>query len=146
MAKYYLETQKEIQAPLEKVWLELTSFQNYHLWNAFIPEISGDFKVGSILDIVIKVPDEKEKKYKVKLQNIKNNHSFSWLGHFIFPGIIDGHHVFEIHALNANSSLLIHKEHFSGILVPFVWNSFLNTKLRSGFEILNAGLKKYLEN
>lgn len=145
MTRYYLKTEIIINVPVEKVWEALVDFQKYDQWNQFIPRVEGELALGSVLKVKIKVPNEKVKNYKVSVQKIIKNEIFGWLGHFLIPNIIDGHHSFQLKVIDENSTLLIHEEYFKGLLVPFVWNSYLNTKLRSGFEILNLGLKKYLE-
>ena len=146
MDRFHIETKIVIQSSIDKVWNVLVDFTNYEKWNAFIPSASGKLSVGSILDITMHPPGEKTQKYKVKILHVADKKNLQWLGHFIIPGLIDGHHTFELHQMDNNETLLIHKETFRGLVVPFVWKRFLNTKLRAGLELLNEGLKLYVES
>lgn len=143
---YQIHTQIEIEAPAEKVWNVLTDFTGYKKWNLFIPSVSGQLVQGALLDILITVPNSKSQKYKVKILQLQENKMLRWLGHFKLPGLVDGDHIFEIQALANNRTLFIQRERFNGVLVPFLWNFYINSKLRSGFIVLNEGLKNYLES
>ncbi len=143
--KYFIETQIIINAPITQVWQALTDFTNYDKWNPFIPKISGILKPNEILRIKIQVPGEKTKNYKVKLLQVTAPTTLHWLGHFMIYGLIDGRHSYELQHIDINKTLLIQYENFRGILVPFVWRNFLNSKLRIGFVLSNEGLKNYVE-
>jgi hypothetical protein len=43
-----------------------------------------------------------------------------------------------------NRTRFVHREVFSGLLVPFLWNS-LNKQTRQGFEEMNRALKMQVE-
>lgn len=144
--KYEINTKIEIHVPLSDVWNALIEFSEYERWNTFVPSISGELSKGAILNIILHVPNEKKQKYKVKILEIQEKQILQWLGHFIIPGLIDGNHIFQLQHLSDNKTLFIQKESFKGILVPFVWKYYLNTKLRAGFVQLNEGLKKHVEN
>ncbi len=71
---------------------------------------------------------------------------FRWLGTMFFKGVLDGEHIFQLETIDDCTVRLIHREYFSGVLVPFVWRFFLNTKLRRGFEMMNDRLKAVAES
>lgn len=139
-----LYTEIEIHADTNKVWKELISTDEYKSWNPFIVDAIGVPQIGHKIQILYLL-NKKINSYQVKILHIKDNERFDWLGHFGMKGILDGHHIFELISLNNGSTRLIHKELFSGLLVPFVWNSFLNVHLKKGFMDLNAALKNKVE-
>lgn len=145
VSKYRLETEVIINASVSDVWRVLIDFPNYKNWNSFIPKASGEPQLDSILKIVMQPLGEKSQNYKVKITELESEKRFSWLGHFIIPGLIDGHHFFELVSLEENQTKLIQSENFRGILIPFVWNSFIIPKLKPCFGALNTELKEYLE-
>jgi hypothetical protein len=134
-------TQVEIDSSADAVWAILMDFAGYASWNPFIPSVEGEAREGELLRIKIKPPDDKAQDYRVRILKIERPREFRWLGHFHMPGLIDGEHVFEIESLAPNKIRLVQRECFRGLLVPLVWKSFLNTRLRQGFEELNRGLK-----
>ena len=79
----------------------------------------------------------------IKILEPKNE--FRWLGSLIFPGIFDGEHIFQLEQINDSKTKFIHRENFSGLLVPLFWKS-LNTNTRKGFEEMNEALKERIES
>jgi hypothetical protein len=99
-----------------------------------------------MVQIIIRPPGKKTQKCRITLLKVAPEKELRWLGHFFsIPGLIDREHIFAIETNSDGSVRLIHREYFRGLLVPFVWNSFLNTHLRDGFEALNMCLKTLLE-
>ena len=70
--------------------------------------------------------------------------TFRWLGHLLIPGLFDGEHIFELEPFSENSTRLIQREEFQGILVGLFWRN-LDTDVRSGFVAMNEALKKRVE-
>jgi hypothetical protein len=60
------------------------------------------------------------------------------------PGIFDGEHSFELLAQGQGQTRFIHKEIFSGILVPMFWST-LDRDTRAGFNNMNQALKARCE-
>lgn len=138
--KHSICTEIVINAPIETVWDALVRFDRYASWNPFIVYASGEAVVGSMLDIKIKRLGKKEQPYKVKILELEPLKRFRWLGHFVVPGLCDGDHYFEPQVLSPTQTLLVHREDFSGLFVPWVLKNFdLN------FIALNEALKRYVE-
>ena len=70
---------------------------------------------------------------------------FRWLGRFLLPGLFDGEHIFELIPIAEQKTRLVHREKFSGLLVPFFWKS-LDSGTRAGFKEMNNTLKNLAEN
>ena len=140
-----LETEIDINAPREKVWNILVNFENYPQWNPFIKSIRGDLKVRKRLEVLIQLPGSKTFRVTPKVTSYKQFHRFSWLGSVFIYGLFDGHHIFELEENGDQGIKFIHKEEFSGILVPLMWGQ-LKTKTREGFELMNQSIKELAEN
>jgi hypothetical protein len=121
----------------------LIDLDKYTEWNPFIRNAVGLTKVGERLRVRLSPPNGREMEFKPTVKSFIESKEFSWLGHFLFPGVFDGEHVFKLKPIN-DGCLLIQKESFSGLLVPFFWRS-LNTNTRKGFEEMNKALKKRAE-
>lgn len=140
-----LYTEIEICATASRVFEVLTDLERYSEWNPFIIEAHGNLEVGSRLSIRIRPPGGKEQPFKVTVLRLEKDREFSWLGRMGWRGILDGEHVFELKSQENGTTKLIHREQFSGLLVPLVWRWFLNTKMREGFESLNRSLKSIMD-
>ena len=76
------------------------------------------------------------------VQKVKKNKHFSWKGSLPIPGLFTGIHIFEIEE-NRNNVVFVHKEEFSGILIPFMKSMLQATEI--GFEKMNKALKDRVE-
>jgi len=136
-----LYTEIDIKAPVERVFRILTDLGRYELWNPFIVKAEGRVHPGEDLHVHIRPPGGREQPYVVRVLRVEKDREFRWLGHMLWRGILDGEHVFELATVSPDRTKLVHREEFRGILVPFVWRAFLDTKMREGFESLNRRLK-----
>ena len=140
-----IKTEIDISAPKEKVWDILVDFENYPKWNPFIISIKGELKVRKRLEVIIQTGDSKKFRFQPRVTSYKKYREFSWLGSVMIYGLFDGHHVFEIKEIGNGKSRLIHRENFSGLLVPLMWKQ-LNHKTRLGFDQMNKSVKELAEN
>lgn len=139
-----IKTQIVINASAEKVWKILTDFSQYPQWNSFIKLISGNVQEGNIIVAHIHPPNGKEMVFKPKVLAFKANKEFRWLGHFLFKGLFDGEHKFELISNTDGSTTFIQSERFTGILVP-LFKAMLETNTLNGFNNMNAELKRKVE-
>lgn len=141
MAKKEISTQIQIKSTPEKVWQILIDIANYHQWNPFITEIGGDLTSSKKLKVTIQPVGGKPMSFSPTIKNIQTNKKLSWLGTFLFKGLFDGLHQFEIIDNGDDTIQFIQKENFSGILV-FLFNL---DKTKLGFEAMNQVLKQKAE-
>ena len=134
-----IHTTIHIQASPEDVWEVLTSFDTYPQWNPFITSIKGKLSAGSLLDICAGGMN-----FKPALLCVESNRELRWMGHFLFPGLFDGTHRFELVDQNGGATLLKHSERFKGLLVP-VFKGKLLKETVAGFKAMNLALKKRVE-
>ena len=140
----FLKTEIKINASPERVWSILTDLEKYAEWNPFIKKAKGTVQAEQRLEVLISPPNGKEMVFKPVVKSVIENSEFIWLGRFLFPGIFDGEHIFNLESLDGQT-LLVQKENFRGILVPMMWNS-LDTDTRVGFELMNKALKQRAES
>jgi hypothetical protein len=139
-----LNTHIEINAPAETVWHILTDFSRYSQWNPFIHSILGELRQGGKLEVFIQQPGGNGMTFRPTILTLQPGRELRWIGRFLLPGIFDGEHQFRIEPLGENRTRFVHREVFSGLLVPFLWNS-LNKQTRQGFEEMNRALKMQVE-
>ncbi len=142
--KLKLHSEIEINADSEDVWAILSNFPMYKDWNPVIPTAAGAAETGAILNVCIHWPGMKPNDYKLKVLSARINHELRWLGHFLFPYLLDGDHSFLIEPVGAKHVRLIQFENFSGLLVP-IFLPWLRNEILFGFEKLNNAIKHRVE-
>lgn len=137
--KHQIHTEITIQADVKTVWSIFSDFENYPNWNPFIKSIKGNIKVGEQFEAEIGTF-----KFKPTTKVFNHEKELTWLGRMILPGIFDGRHSFQFKANENGTTTLIHKEDFTGILVPFVKKK-LDTEIKQEFKNMNEKLKELAE-
>lgn len=139
-----ISTQIRINAPVSKVWSILIDFDKYPEWNPFIKSLTGKIEQGQTITARIEAPKTQGMTFKPRILAIKKDKEFRWLGHFMIKGLFDGEHIFELQENADSSTLFIHREKFSGILVAALL-SMIGANTRAGFEAMNTSLKQRAE-
>lgn len=139
-----IKTQIAIQASPQKVWQVLTDFVHYSAWNPFIKTIRGNLQTGQPLKIEIQPPGKKAMRFKPQLVVVQPTQKLAWKGKLLFPGLFDGEHIFELLPHPNSSTLFIHREKFTGILVWIALKSSI-PHIQHGFEQMNQQLKQRCE-
>ena len=139
-----LKTEIIINASAVQVWRTLMDFKNYHHWNPFITDISGQQEVGSIL--LVKIQPEGKKPMTFKPIVLKNDpeKEFRWLGHLFIKGLFDGEHYFKIKPIALGKTTFIHGEIFKGVMASALLKMIGESTL-AGFKSMNEALKKRVE-
>lgn len=143
MAKEII-TNIQINAPSGTVWQVLTDFSRYSQWNPFIRSIQGEARQGGTLEVSIQPPGGNGMTFRPVILDLQPGRELRWRGRLLLPGIFDGEHQFQIEPLGENHTRFVHREVFSGLLVPFLWSS-LDKQTRQGFEEMNRALKMQIE-
>lgn len=139
-----LRTEIEIDAAPEKIWAVLLDFERYPAWNPLIRSISGEARKGSRLLVRIKPEGGIGMTLRPEVIAADANKKLAWKGQLGFSGIFDGRHEFIINKNGSGRVAFVHREEFSGFLVPVIW-PFFEKKVRRGFEDMNAALKRVAE-
>ena len=139
-----LRAEIEIGAPLTKVWGILTDFDNWKEWNP-ISQASGSASLGSKLTVTMSGKDGKgSHKYMPIVTKVEAPKVFRWRGKMMAGFLMTNDKVFELEEVNTGTRL-IHRELFSGILVPLFWgklNEGVIPMLKSMIEALKVLAEK----
>src|SRR2546422_4342208 len=129
-----LRTEIEIAASANRVWATLTDFSSFPVWNPFIRRVDGELRVGASLVIGLQLPTARSMTFRPRVLRVEPGRQLRWRGHFIVRGLFDGEHAFEIEALSADRARLVHREIFTGLLVPLMARSLDHTTRRRSEE------------
>ncbi len=119
-----IRTEIEIAAPPTKVWSILTDFNNWKDWNPIINQASGTASLGSELSMTMRGEDGKGgPKYMPIVINFEEPKFFRWRAKMMAGFLFTNDKVFELEETGSGTRL-IHKELFSGMMVPIMWSKF----------------------
>ncbi|GGF33244.1 SRPBCC domain-containing protein [Echinicola rosea] len=135
-----ITTRIHIHARPEEVWEVLMETNKYPEWNPFVTSLSGEMAEGN--RIKVKLPGMT---FAPKILTIRPFSEFRWKGKLLLNGLFDGEHSFELHPYNNDTTLFVHAETFSGLLVP-LFKKQLRTTTKDGFEAMNNALKERVES
>lgn len=138
-----IKTEIIINASREKVWQELTKFDQYPDWNPFIRSLTGEFRIGKRIRIELQNGDTRMV-FTPRVLTVEPNKRFSWLGSLFIKGLFDGHHYFEIEEINPQQVLFRQGEDFSGILSGMILKK-VGDNTRKGFVQMNEAMKRLVE-
>lgn len=138
-----LHTEIDIDAAPGTVWAILTDLPAYRDWNPFITSSEGDVAVGERLTHRLEPPGGKAMSIRPTVTDVDQGRAFEWLGRLVMPFLFDGRHRFEL-VPTGDGTRLVHTEHFTGLLVPFLKKT-LDTTTVAGFEAMNSALKARAE-
>lgn len=136
-----VRTEVEIGASPEKVWGILTDFAKYEEWNPFIVKAAGKAEPGSAIEIHVKTPAGKKRKYGPTITKAERGRELRWMGK---SWVLNGEHTFIIEPLQEGRVRLVHMEAFDGLLTSFFGKS-LDTDIKQGLEEMNRALKERAE-
>lgn len=138
-----IETELIINAPIQRVWEILTDFDKHQRWNPFIKSISGQKEVGKKIKVTLHPPGSKIMTFSPRILVLKKEKELRWKGQLFIPGLFDGEHYFLLEELDESTTLFIHGEKFSGILLGIIKKTLSKTHI--GFEMMNKSLKLLCE-
>ncbi len=136
-----IRTEIMIQATPERVWAILTDFEKYPQWNPFITSIKGPVELGNKIQISIVPPGGNRMTFEPTVIAKNENRELRWLGKFLFSGLLDGEHTFELIENGNGTVTFVQSEKFTGILVGL----FNPQKTQQGFVEMNKKLKELSE-
>lgn len=138
-----IQTEINIDAPIETVWTILMDFKNYPNWNPFI-HITGKAIVGQQLANTIFLEGQQPQVFKPTVLAVAQEKTLRWEGNLLVKGIFDGEHYFQLEKVNAYQTKLIHGENFKGILSGLLLK-MIGRATENGFKQMNQALKTQCE-
>jgi hypothetical protein len=134
----------DIEAPAEKVWELLIDITAYPTWNPFITRAEGPVEVGGRLTLRMQPVSGSAVTLRPTVVEVVQGHRLRWQGRLAVRGLLDADHLFILEPHGATRSRLVQREHFRGLLVPFVQRS-LDRGTLPAFHAMNAALKDRAE-
>jgi hypothetical protein len=138
-----IRTEIEIAAPRTTVWSILTDFDHWKEWNP-ISQASGVASPGSKLTMTMRGCDGKAgMRYMPIITDVKAPSSLRWRAVMIAGFVFTNDRVFELEEMSSGTRL-IHREEYSGMLVPVFWRKLEKGALPK-LHSMNDALKKRVE-
>jgi hypothetical protein len=132
-----------IDAPASVVWDVLADTDRYPRWNPFIPQLTGELRVGSRIRVTLSRPDRRPVTMRPRLLVVEPERELRWLGRIVVPGLFDGEHRFQLEPLADDRTRFVQSEHFTGALLPVLRRALGTTQ--AGFALMNEALKAQAE-
>lgn len=131
-----------INAPIKKVWQELTNFKDYPSWNPIVGRLEGNMQVGSKISTHI-VPLNNT--YSPVLTQYKINEEMTWKGVQGSGALLAAEHYYKLKVISVNQVELLHGEYFTGLFSYFLSKKVM-TAMHNAFKQHNILLKQRIEN
>jgi len=139
-----LSTIISISAPISEVWNILTDFENWPAWNPIVNKTSGSISMGSALKVTMSGSDGKDaQSYSPMITKFEEPNYFRWRAKMMAEFLFTNDKVLELSS-DGEGTKIVHKELFSGMLVPLFWNK-LSQGVTPMLESMNEALKKEAE-
>jgi hypothetical protein len=134
----------EIQAPAGTVWKALTDLPAYGEWNPFIRAAGGKPAAGASLFLCVETALGVPLAFKATVVVCEENRELRWRGSLLAPWLGAGEHSFQLEAMGAGATRLVHREVFSGLL-PRLLSPLLLREVTRGFAAMDGALKARVE-
>ena len=135
-----IRTEVIIAAPISKVWTIITDFESWKDWSPIINQVSGKAFLGSKLNVTMRNEEGKDgPRYMPVITIFEEPKSFRWRAKMISEFFFTNDKVIELE-VDGTGTRLVHKELFSGIMVPLCWGQ-LNQGVPKMLNSMNEALK-----
>ena len=138
-----IETIIEVNSSSTNVWSVFKNVDEYHTWNPFIVKIRGDFLLGSSPYIYVKISTGKIFKAQPTIKSLVAGKSMTAI--IRKPFLFYGEHYFKLETIDADTTLFVQGEKFSGLIPLFFWWA-IRPHILKGFSSMNNALKCKVEN
>ncbi|HYM90186.1 MAG TPA: SRPBCC domain-containing protein, partial [bacterium] len=135
-------TDVEIEASAAQVWLVLTNFAAYPIWNPFIYPVKGDARVGNTLEITIH-PGTRSITYRATVVAMRPDRELAWFAQSVSGGFFDITYSFTIEPVQANRVRLISRETHTGL--ASILETSLVKDVQSGLDAMTKAVRNRVE-
>lgn len=136
-----IRTEIDIVAPPSKVWSILADFNHWKEWNPIVNQMSGLASLGAELSVTMRCEDGTDgANYTPVITAFEEPRLLRWHGTMLLEFLFANDKVIELHATGSGTRL-IHREQFSGMLVPVLWG-----KLHASVPIILHSMNEALKN
>jgi hypothetical protein len=140
-----IDTEIDIDSPIERVWEVLCDFGSYSEWNPMIRSADGVARKGERVTLRFHPDGQKEHVFRPRLTVVDPCGELRWLGNPRFPGLIDSQHYFILTDAGGGTTHLLHGTVYYGLLVPLM-RSWIEASTRIPFEDMNKALRSRVES
>lgn len=137
-----IESAATIHAPAAEVWEVLVASERYADWNPFITRVQGSLTVGARPTLRIRPPGKKGMTFRPRITHASPGDGLRWRGRLVLPGLCDADHQILLEPRTDGSTVVIQRESFRGVLVPFLAGMLEPT--RQGFDAMHTALDQRL--
>ncbi len=131
----HIYTEIDILAPPRTIWEILIDNEKYPEWNPYHVKVEGRLIVGEKLFVEIHKPNGENVEIEPHVMRMIPLEELTWGGGI--RGIFFGKHVFLLKRIDDRLTKLVHKEDFSGLVIPF---ASLDA-IEEGYNLMNRALK-----
>jgi len=143
---FTVESDLEIEAPIESVWRALANFERYPEWNPYAIRVEGRAAVGETITLTIVQEDwEKPLTVRPEIVTFEINRELGWRGRLLFSGLHETHHFFQLEERGPNRTRLHHAEEFRGLLPGWIHGPEARRHIKNAFRAMNEALKRRAE-
>lgn len=129
-------TELEVPAAPEEVWAVLQDVDAYDEWNPYHVSVEGRVAEGETLRVHIEKPNGNRVDLEPKVLRVKPGTELTWGGGV--PLLFTGEHTFLLQPTKRGTTLLVHKEQFRGVFVPFAELE----SIEEGYRSMNRALAR----
>lgn len=136
----YVREEMALAAPASEVWRWFTAFESFPDWNPFIRKAEGALRVGSKLDIRLRL-GERVISFRPEVTLLEPAREVRWKTQLLLPGLFDVDRRFTIDPTSTEQTTFVQEETNSGLLVPIAYAlAHLERDLRTGFRDFSEAL------
>ncbi|MEO1643603.1 MAG: SRPBCC domain-containing protein [Chloroflexota bacterium] len=143
---FSVQTEIIIKAPPHTVRDVLLDMPAYQAWSTMLHYEGGTPRLGEILTLRLTPPEGAAYSFSPEIIALDEPKKFAWVGRTGFAGVFDGTHIFELYPHADNSTRLVNKEDYSGLLSPIIKRIGVLKGAEPGFQQMNKEIKARAES
>jgi hypothetical protein len=137
-----IHTEREIDAPPERVWTALTDLGAYEEWNPSVTAAAGTVAVGATVDLRVQPTHGRERSLTATVTDVEPGRRLEWVGTVGGPWLFEGRHTFELLPLDGGRTRFVNRERVSGLTAPLV----VRSDAHEAYEAMNRALADRVED
>ena len=110
----------DIAAPIQRVWLVVTNFAAYPLWNPFGLAIQGDLLPGAPIKICLRRRGGRGCTLRGRVTIVEPEARLRWAGYLLVAGLIDVQQTVSLVRLDEDHTRLLESTRLSGVLITLI--------------------------
>ncbi len=144
MALRFIETDIEIDAPVEAVWRVLSDVGNWPEWHPYVERVRGSLELNKALVLSKSAAEGRTISVRQVVTTLEEGVEFRLTGRLGVSGLLDNEHRFRIEAIDEERSRFFHGQAFRGFLVRLM----IRRRGESTYDVfdqINEALKRRVE-